>query len=127
MAQATKCDSKGSSSPPNDRRMHNTVRLAYGRKCDYVKARRHFIVAVGETGANLNLGYVYSQQGKYDDAIKRYEAALHAQPQSLPALSNLASLYERVGRLREAATLSEQYKRLSASSQQKEQAVDQNQ
>jgi len=125
--EAIKYYSKGLKITPNDRRMHNNIGLAYGRKGDYDKAKRHFIVAVGETGANLNLGYVYSQQGKYDDAIKHYEAALHAQPQSLPALSNLASLYERVGRLREAATLSEQYKRLSASSQQKEQAVDQNQ
>jgi Tfp pilus assembly protein PilF len=85
------------------------------------------MIAVGETGANLNLGYVYSQQGKHDEAIKHYEAALRAQPQSLPALSNLASLYERVGRLREAAALSEQYKRLSVSAQQKDQTVDQNQ
>ncbi len=124
---AIKYYSKGLKITPNDRRMHNNIGLAYGRKGDYDKAKKHFLIAVGETGANLNLGYVYSQQGKHDDAIKHYEAALRAQPQSLPALSNLASLYERVGRLREAATLSEQYKRLSVSAQQKEQTVDQNQ
>ena len=124
---AIKYYDKGLKITPNDRRMHNNIGLAYGRKGDYDKAKRHFLIAVGENGANLNLGYVYSQQGKYDDAIKHYEAALHAQPQSLPALSNLASLYERVGRLREAATLSEQYKRLSVSAQQKDQTVDQNQ
>jgi Flp pilus assembly protein TadD len=124
---AIKYYSRGLKLTPNDRRMHNNIGLAYGRKGDYDKAKRHFMIAVGETGANLNLGYVYSQQGKHDEAIKHYEAALRAQPQSLPALSNLASLYERVGRLREAATLSEQYKRLSVSVQQKDQAVDQNQ
>ena len=109
---AIKYYNRGLKLTPNDRRMHNNIGLAYGRKGDYDKAKRHFMIAVGETGANLNLGYVYSQQGKHDEAIKHYEAALRAQPQSLPALSNLASLYERVGRLREAATLSEQYKRL---------------
>src|SRR5215470_12562324 len=124
---AIKYYDKGLKITPNDRRMHNNIGLAYGRKGDYDKAKRHFLIAVGENGANLNLGYVYSQQGKYDDAIKHYEEALHAQPQSLTALSNLASLYERVGRLREAATLSEQYKRLSVSAQQKDQTVDQNQ
>jgi len=125
--EAVKYYSRGLKITPNDRRMHNNIGLAYGRKGDYEKAKRHFLIAVGETGANLNLGYIYSQQGKTDEAIKHYEAALRAQPQSLPALSNLASLYERVGRLREAATLSEQYKRLSVSAQQKDQTVDQNQ
>lgn len=122
---AVKYYNKGLKITPNDRRMHNNIGLAYGRRGDYDKARQHFIIAVGETGANLNLGYVYSQQGKYEDAIKYYEAALRAQPQSLPALSNLASLYERTGRLREAATLNEQYKRLAVAAQQKDQTVDQ--
>jgi hypothetical protein len=27
------------------------------------KAREHFIIAVGETGAHLNLGYLFNQQG----------------------------------------------------------------
>ncbi len=118
---------KGLKLTPNDRRMHNNIGLAYGRKGDYDKAKQHFLVAVGETGANLNLGYVYSQQGKFDEAIKHYEVALKAQPQSLPALSNLAHLYERTGRLRESAQLSEQYKKLSVAAQQKDQTVDQDQ
>lgn len=122
---AVKWFNKGLKITPNDRRMHNNIGLAYGRKGDYDKAKDHFVVAVGETGANLNLGYVYSQQGKYDDAIKYYEAALRSQPQSLPAMSNLAQLYERTGRLREAGMLSEQYKKLTVSVQQKEQTVNQ--
>ncbi len=122
---AVKWYNKGLKVTPNDRRMHNNIGLAYGRKGDYDKAKEHFIAAVGETGANLNLGYVYSQQGKFDDAIKYYELALRAQPQSLPALSNLAHLYERTGRLREAVTLSEQYRKLSVSAQQKDQTVNQ--
>jgi Flp pilus assembly protein TadD len=108
---------------PNDRRMHNNVGLAYGRKSDYDKARQHFTVAVGEVGANLNLGYIYSQQGKYDEAIKSYETALAMKPDSLPAMSNLAQLYDRTGRLRDAAVLHEQFKKLSTAEKEKEQVV----
>jgi Flp pilus assembly protein TadD len=124
---AIKYYGKGLKLTPNDRRMHNNIGLAYGRKGEYDKARQHFVIAVGETGANLNLGYVYSQQAKFADAIKHYELALSAQPNSLPALANLAQLYERTGRLREAASLGEQYKKLAVAAQQKDQTVDQDQ
>ncbi len=121
---AVKWFSKGLRLTPEDKRLHNNLGLAYGRKGDFVQARYHFTQAVGEFGANLNLGYVYSQHGKYDEAIKSYEAALQTQPSSLPALSNLAQLYERTGRLREAASLNEQYKKLAVSTQQRDQTVD---
>jgi tetratricopeptide (TPR) repeat protein len=124
---AIKWYGKGLKITPNDRRMHNNIGLAYGRKGEYDKARQHFIIAVGETGSNLNLGYVYSQQGKFDEAIKHYESALRSQPNSLPALSNLARLYERTGRLSEAGALNEQYKKLAVAAQQKDQTVDQDQ
>ena len=122
---AVKWFNKGLKITPNDRRMHNNIGLAYGRKSDYDKAKDHFVIAVGEMGAHLNLGYVYSQQGKFEEAIKHYEIALYAQPQSLPAMSNLAQLYERTGRLQEAALLNQQYKKLAISQQQKEQTVNQ--
>jgi len=99
---------------PDDRRLNNNLGLAYGRKGEYDRALQYFTQAVGEAGAHLNLGYVYNQQGRYDEAIKHYEIALRAEPKSLQALSNLSQLYERVGRLREAATLNEQYKKLKA-------------
>jgi Flp pilus assembly protein TadD len=124
---AIKYYGKGLKLTPNDRRMHNNIGLAYGRKKEYDKARRHFLIAVGETGTALNLGYVYNQQGKFDDAIKYYETALKAQPNSLPALSNLSQLYERTGRQQEAATLSEQYKKLAVAAQQKDSSVEQDQ
>lgn len=124
---AIKWYKKGLKVTPNDRRMHNNIGLAYGRKGDYKKAREHFLIAVGETGADLNLGYVYSQEGKFDEAIKYYESALAAQPQSLPAMTNLAQLYDRTGRVREAAVLNDQYKKLAQANQQKEQTADQQQ
>lgn len=124
---AVKWYGKGLKVTPNDRRMHNNIGLAYGRKGDYDKAKEHFRVAVGEVGMNLNLGYIHSQQGKIDEAIKYYEIALYMQPNSLPALSNLAQLYERTGRLSDAAHLNQQYKKLSVNAQQKEQAAGQEQ
>lgn len=123
--EAVKWFNKGLKITPNDRRMHNNIGLAYGRKGDYARARQHFVIAVGETGANLNLGYVCSQEGKFDEAIRHYEKALYAEPQSLPAMSNLAQLYERTGRLSEAALLNAQYKKLAVGRQQKEQTVNQ--
>lgn len=124
---AIKWYGKGLKVTPKDRRMHNNIGLAYGRKGDYEKAKEHFRVAVGEVGANLNLGYIHSQQGKYDEAIKYYEVALYMQPNSLSALSNLAQLYERTGRLSEAAHLNQQYKKLAVSRQHRDQAAGQEQ
>lgn len=104
---------------PDDPRLHNNLGLAYGRKGERDKAMEHFTRSVGEAGAHLNLGYVLNQQGRYDDAIREYEMALRLQPQSLTALSSLVQLYERTGRLREAAYASDMHKRLSSSAQQK--------
>lgn len=118
--------SRGLKITPNDRRMHNNIGLAYGRKGDFDKAKQHFTIAVGELGANLNLGYIYSQQGKYDEATKLYEAALKMKPDSLPAMSSLAQLYDRAGRLREAAVLQDQYKKLTVAEKEKDQVVDRN-
>ncbi len=118
--EAVKWFGKGLQAAPGDKRLHNNIGLAYGRKGEFEKARHHFTQAVGEFGAHLNLGYVFSQHGKYDQAIQAYEAALQTQPSSLPALSNLAQLYERTGRLREAASLNEQYKKLAVTNQAKE-------
>lgn len=118
--EAVKWFGKGLQVAPDDKRLHNNIGLAYGRKGEFERARYHFTQAVGEFGAHLNLGYVFSQHGKYDQAIQAYEAALQTQPSSLPALSNLAQLYERTGRLREAASLNEQYKKLALTNQAKD-------
>jgi Flp pilus assembly protein TadD len=105
---------------PDDKRLHNNLGLAYGRKGEHKKALEHFTVSVGEVGAHLNLGFVFNQQGRYDEAIREYESALRLQPQSLAAISGLIPLYERTGRLREAAYASDLHKRLSASAQQRQ-------
>lgn len=116
---------KGLKITPHDRRMQNNIGLSYGRKGDFRKAREYFLAAVGETGAQLNLGFVYAELGMHEEAIRQYQLALQAQPQSLTAIGQLSQLYERTGRLREAAQLGEQYRRIVATNQQKEQTVDQ--
>jgi Flp pilus assembly protein TadD len=124
---AVKWYRKGLKASPQDRRLHNNLGLALGRRGDYSKAREHFVLAVGESGAHLNLGYILGQQGKYEEAIQHYQVALRGQPGSLPAMSQLAQLYERTGRLREAAQVGEEYRRLAAIQQQKEALVEQQQ
>jgi len=124
---AVKWYRKGLKLSPQDRRLHNNLGLALGRKGEYSKAREHFVLAVGEAGAHLNLGYILSQQGKYEEAIQQYQSALRGQPGSLPAMSQLAQLYERTGRLREAAQVGEEYRRLAAIQQQREALVEQQQ
>jgi Flp pilus assembly protein TadD len=123
--QAVKYYQKALRFTPDDKRIFNNLGLAYGRRGDFGKARESFVKAVGEQGARLNLGYIYSQQGRYQQAIEQFEAALYAQPNSLVAVSSLAQLYDRVGRVREAAMLGEQYKRLSAGEPPRDQTAEQ--
>lgn len=123
--QAIKWYRKGLNETPRDKRLHNNLGMAYGRKGNMSKAREHFIIAVGETGAHLNLGYLFNQRGEYEESIRQYQLALNAQPESLPALGSLAQLYERTGRLQEAAKVSEHYRRVVAISQQRDQSVEQ--
>ena len=123
--QAIKWYRRGLKEAPQDKRLHNNIGMAYGRKGNMPKAREHFIIAVGETGAHLNLGYLFNQKGEYEESIRQYQLALNAQPDSLPALGSLAQLYERTGRLRESAKVSEQYRRVVAINQQKDQSVEQ--
>lgn len=114
-ANAVKWYKKALKYTPDDKRLHNNIGLAYGRKGESKKALEHFTRSVGEAGSHLNLGYVLNQQGRSEDAIKEYETALRLQPQSLTALSSLVPLYERTGRLREAAYASEMQKKISIS------------
>ena len=123
--EAIKWYRKGLKVTPQDRRLHNNLGMAYGRKGNMPKAREHFVIAVGETGAHLNLGYIFNQQGQYEESIRQYQLALQGDAQSIPALASLAQLYERTGRLREAAQIGEQYRRVVALNQQKDQSAGQ--
>ena len=115
--QAIKWYQKALKFTPDDRRIQNNIGLAFGRRGEYAKAKETFVKAVGEHGALLNLGYIYSQQGRYQQAIEQFEAALQLQPNSLVTMTSLAQVYDRVGRARESAVLQDQYKKLSTGSQ----------
>jgi tetratricopeptide (TPR) repeat protein len=50
----------------------------------------------------LNTAAMLERMGRDDEAIKHYEAARRAQPNSAIALTHLADLYRRSGRYNEA-------------------------
>ncbi len=111
--QAIKWYQKAVKFTPDDKRIQNNLGLAYGRKGEFVKAKSEFVKAVGEHGALLNMGYLFSQQGRYQQAIEQFEAALKLQPNSTVAMNNLAQVYDRVGRARDAEMMTDQYKKLA--------------
>lgn len=115
--QAIKWYQKALKFTPDDRRIMNNLGLALGRRGEFAKAKEQFVKAVGEHGAHLNLGYIYSQQGRYQQAIEQFEAALKLQPTSLVTMNSLAQVYDRVGRARESEMLQEQSRKLSSNSQ----------
>ncbi len=114
--QAIKWYQKALKFTPGDNRLQNNLGLAYGRRGEFAKAKDQFIKAVGEHGALLNMGYIYSNQGRYQQAIEQFEEALKLQPNSMVAMSSLAQVYDRVGRVRDAEMLTAQYKKLTATS-----------
>ena len=127
--QAIKWYQKAVKFTPDDKRVQNNLGLAYGRKGDFTKAKAEFVKAVGEHGALLNMGYLFSQQGRYQQAIEQFEAALKLQPNSTVAMNNLAQVYDRVGRAREAEMMTDQSKKLAGSprNSQREQTAEKNQ
>jgi Flp pilus assembly protein TadD len=114
--QAIKWYQKALKFTPDDRRIMNNLGLALGRRGEFAKAKEQFVKAVGEHGAYLNLGFIYSQQGRYQQAIEQFEAALKLQPSSLVTMNSLAQVYNRVGRARESEMLQEQSRKLASSS-----------
>ena len=52
--------------------------------------------------AHVNLGRVYSATGRYPDAIREFEAALHSDPVSVAAYQGLAEVYRLSARPKQA-------------------------
>ena len=63
---------------PEQRAGWNNLGLALGRQGSYDAALEAFRKGNDEQGARNNLGYVYFLNGRYDEAIAEYEAALLA-------------------------------------------------
>jgi Flp pilus assembly protein TadD len=87
---------------PGDQRILNNLALAQSRLGKYDDAYKNFARAGGELTGRLNVASMLEREGRDEDAIKHYEAALRLQPKSSLALSHVAVLYRRVGRTADA-------------------------
>jgi Flp pilus assembly protein TadD len=87
---------------PTDQRILNNLALAQCRLGKYDEAYKNFARAGGELMGRLNTAAMLERMGRDDEAIKHYEAARRAQPNSAIALTHLADLYRRTGRYNEA-------------------------
>jgi Flp pilus assembly protein TadD len=87
---------------PTDQRILNNLALAQVRLGKTDDAYRNFARAGGELTGRLNTAAMLERLGRDEEAIKHYEAARRAQPNSVVALRRLADLYRRTGQSNEA-------------------------
>ncbi|HEX8845474.1 MAG TPA: tetratricopeptide repeat protein [Pyrinomonadaceae bacterium] len=90
---------------PTDPRILNNLALAQSRLGKYDDAYKNFARAGGEVTGRLNTASMLERLGRDDEALKHYEAARRAQPNSAVVLRKLADLYRRTGRNSEAQTI----------------------
>jgi Flp pilus assembly protein TadD len=87
---------------PADQRILNNLALAQVRLGKHEDAYKNFARAGGELTGRLNTAAMLERLGRDEEAIKHYEAARRAQPNSGVALRRLADLYRRTGHHTEA-------------------------
>jgi tetratricopeptide (TPR) repeat protein len=87
---------------PTDQRILNNLALAQIRLGKTDDAYKNFARAGGEVTGRLNTAAMLERLGREEEAIKHYEAARRAQPDSVTALRRLADLYRRRGHNSEA-------------------------
>ncbi len=58
-----------------------------------------------DVGANVNVGQIFSQQKRYDEAVKHFQIAYEAEPYNTTAVYNLATALQRKGERARAAEL----------------------
>jgi tetratricopeptide (TPR) repeat protein len=86
-----------------------------GRLADAARAYRDALAAYGNDPVLLfNLGVVLEDMDRVPDAIKAYQAALQADPALADGHYNLALLFEKLGKPREALRHMAQYRRLAS-------------
>jgi Flp pilus assembly protein TadD len=95
---------------------HNDRGVEYAQKGELNKAREEFETAVkmdpGYPEALNNLGSVFYQEKKWEDAIRYYKRALERSPKYGEARYNLARALAHAGKLDEALTDAEEAGRL---------------
>ena len=83
---------------PKDARIWNNLALAQCQRGKFDDAYVSFVKAVGEYDGHLNIAAQLQSRGYAKDAIKHLELAQSLKPNSVDALTKLASLYEMTGR-----------------------------
>jgi len=78
---------------------------AYMKKKDYIQADYHFKKSLEtklDPSAFNNLGNVYLEGGKFEEAENAYKDALYTQVSRMYSLNNLGAIYQKTGRLDES-------------------------
>ena len=87
---------------PNDPRIAESIGLVEYQRRNYDEAHKSFARVEGEFHARLKLARMLEFDRLYKESIKQYEAALRLQPASPVVLEQLAELYHRTGRTKDA-------------------------
>ena len=87
---------------PGDERVWNNLAVVQVKLGSYDDAFKSFARAGGEFKGRMNVANALERAGRYEDALKHYEAARRVNPSSRAALQHLADLYQRLGRKEEA-------------------------
>ncbi|HEY0080181.1 MAG TPA: tetratricopeptide repeat protein [Pyrinomonadaceae bacterium] len=87
---------------PNDTRIAESIALVQYQRRNYEEAFKSFARVEGEFHARVKLAQMLTFDRLDKEAIKQYEAALRLQPASPVVLEQLAELYLRTGRTKDA-------------------------
>jgi Flp pilus assembly protein TadD len=82
----------------NNPRIWNNLGLVYCEREKFDDAYRSFVQAAGEYQGRLNIAAQLQQRGHAQDAIKHLEKAQALRPNSSEVLAKLVTLYEMTGR-----------------------------
>lgn len=100
--RATKYLKRAAKVSPKDARIWNNLAMAQCQRGKFDEAYESFVKAVGEYDGHLNIAAQLQNRGYAKDAIKHLEQAQSLKPNSVDALTKLASLYEMTGRRTDA-------------------------
>jgi len=90
---------------PRDGELNFYAGYAYMRKKDYQRAAYHFKKSLEtklDPSAFNNLGNVYLEEGRFEEAEEAYKNALYTRVSRMYSLNNLGAIYQKTGRLDES-------------------------
>lgn len=80
------------------RRTHNNLGFAYGKLGELGRAEQHFKLAGPPAQASNNMGFLFEEQGEYEQAYDQYLLAVKRDPLLVPARANIERVSKRLGR-----------------------------